>query len=130
MARRTVLLLPALIVAALLLACAAVTLAVSKEAQATFPGKKNGKIAYVSGSSEEKIYVINPDGSGKTKVTQGYDPSFSSEGKKIAYANWDASSPMSDSEIYTINADGGGKFKVTDVGFAGYGSQISWGSRP
>jgi hypothetical protein len=57
MARRTRLYLPALIVVA-------AVLAVSREA--TFPGK-NGKIAYER--NYVVIYTINPDGSGKTKVT-------------------------------------------------------------
>ena len=39
--------LPALIVAGVLLACAAAVLAVSREVEATFPAK-NGKIAYVA----------------------------------------------------------------------------------
>src|SRR5215217_401864 len=63
MARRTRLYLPALIVAAaVLIACAAAVLAVSREAEATFPGK-NGKIAYVAWgftSAAAEIYTINP----------------------------------------------------------------------
>jgi hypothetical protein len=63
--------LPALIVAGVLLACATAVLAVSREAEATFPGK-NGKIAYVAfrvtnGTAE--IYTINPGGGGKTQLT-------------------------------------------------------------
>ena len=86
MARRTVLL-PPLMVAVLLLACAAVLLlAVPKEAEATFPGQ-NGKIAYHN--ADTTIYTVNPNGSGKTKVTEPCNypslPDYSPTGKKITY---------------------------------------------
>jgi Tol biopolymer transport system component len=84
MARRK-LYLPALIVAAVLLACAVVVLALSEKAEATFPGK-NGRIAY---ESNGVIYTINSDGSGKAKVTGtstvGYSADYSPDGKKITY---------------------------------------------
>src|SRR5215208_7312384 len=51
---------PALIVAAVLLACVATLLALSEKAEATFPGK-NGRIAYtVSNGNDLKIYTRNP----------------------------------------------------------------------
>jgi TolB protein len=56
------------------------------------------------------VYTIDPDGGGKTKVTEGSDPSFSADGKKIAYVASDGN----DSEIYTIKATGGRPFQVTD----------------
>jgi hypothetical protein len=57
---RRILYLPALIVAAVLLACAVVILALSEKAEATFPGQ-NGKIAYtVSNGNDLKIYTSNP----------------------------------------------------------------------
>ncbi len=74
-------------------------------AEATFPGQ-NGKIAYEIG---EVMYTINPDGSGKTKLTKGMAPSFSPDGKKIVYSRWDGH----DFEIHTINANGGGKTRLT-----------------
>ena len=113
--------LPALIVAAVLVACAAAILEVSREAEATFPGK-NGKIAYVAfrltnGTAE--IYTINPGRGGKThQITYSYNatefsPSYSPNGKKIAYMAPEGSDG-SDSEIYTINAGGGGgKTQIT-----------------
>jgi Tol biopolymer transport system component len=99
--------LPVLIVAGVLMACAAALLALSEKAEATFPGK-NGRIAYVAGA----IKTINPGGGGKTKVTMtwgGEQPSYSPNGKRIAYASWDAH----DQEIYTIRVGGGGKTQVT-----------------
>jgi Tol biopolymer transport system component len=94
--------LPALLVAAVLLACAAALLALSEKAEATFPGK-NGKIAY---ESNGVIYTINPNGSGKAKVTRGYQPAYSPDGKRIAYE--------SNGVIYTTKVGGGGKRKVTN----------------
>ena len=51
--------LPALIVAAVVFACAAALLAVSEKAEATFPGK-NGRIAFSSGrGGSMDIYTIS-----------------------------------------------------------------------
>ena len=89
------------------MACAAVVLALSEKAEATFPGK-NGRIAYaLVGSRGGGIYTINPNGSGRTKVTRGIAPSYSPDGKKLVYADWDGN--HNDIELYTINAGGGGK---------------------
>src|SRR5215212_467671 len=99
----------ALIVAAVLMSCAAAVLAVSRQAEATFPGK-NGKIAYVAfrytnGTAE--IYTINPGGGGKTQITHNnkaeFSPSYSPNGKKIVFV-----SGYVNEEIYTIDASGGG----------------------
>jgi Tol biopolymer transport system component len=119
MTRGRTLYLPALIVASVLMACAAAVLAVSREAEATFPGK-NGKIAYVgfrltNGATE--IYTINPGRGGKTQITHSYNatefsPSYSPNGKKIAYMAPEGRDG-SGSEIYTINAGGGGKIQLT-----------------
>ena len=114
MTRRT-LYLPVLLVAAVLVACAGTSLAVSEKAEATFPGK-NGKIAYVrNDGNDEEIYTINPGGGGKTQLTRdntgSYVPSYSPDGKKIVYSG--GSSGPGDTEIYTINASGGGKTQLT-----------------
>jgi hypothetical protein len=110
--------LPALLVAAVLVACAAAVatlLAVSKEAEATFPGK-NGRIAYASydepfPKGDSEIYTIRADGSGKRQLTnndrEDIDPAYSPAGKKIVYAS--ADKPKGNYELYTINARGGNK---------------------
>ena len=105
--RRT-LYLPALIVAAVLVACAVVLLAVSEGAEAALAGK-NGKIAYVRFGRGGEIFTINPGGGGNTKVTNGDSPAYSPNGRRIAYDG-----------IYTINAGGGGKYKVTEGRNASY----------
>jgi hypothetical protein len=82
--------LPALLgtLVAAVVACAVALLAVSGEAEATFPGK-NGRIAYSAfdfdGRGDETIYAIKPGGRAKTKLTRGYQPSFSPDGKRMAY---------------------------------------------
>src|SRR5215208_943174 len=83
---RRMLYLPALIVAAVLMACAVVVLALSEKAEAAFPDK-NGRIAYSTFDerTDEAIYTIDPGERAKTKVTRGYRPSFSPDGKRIAY---------------------------------------------
>jgi len=103
-------------------------------AEAAFPGK-NGRIAYSSydgpfPKGDYEIYTINPDGSGKTKLTHNdtddIDPAYSPDGKKIVYAGQDG--PKGDLEIYTLNARGGGKSRVTNND--AYPQKLSWGSRP
>ena len=123
MTTRRTLHLPALLgtlAAAVLVACAVALLAVSKEAEATFPGK-NGRIAY---NSNGVIYTINPDGSAKTKVTDtyvsGYPIDYSPTGKKITYTSYEGfndgkgTGPQKDAEIYTIKVGGGAKTNVTN----------------
>jgi Tol biopolymer transport system component len=78
-----------------------------KPAEAAYPGK-NGRIAYQG--SDNVIYTIRPGGEGKTKVTEGQEPAFSADGKKIAYTVWDGN----DAEIYTIKLTGGRPFQVTN----------------
>jgi TolB protein len=101
---------PALIVAAVLMACAVAVSTVSQKAEATFPGK-NGRIAYSHGGT---IYTIKPGGGGRVQLTHDDGgngrPSYSPDGRRIVYAGYDGN----DSEIYTMNADGGDKCQVTD----------------
>lgn len=76
-----------LIIILLTVLITSVALAVSK----TSPGKSNGRIAFVSNRENiERIYTMNPDGSGRTKLTNGphqLQPSWSPDGTKIAYMN-------------------------------------------
>jgi Tol biopolymer transport system component len=116
--------LPALVVAGVLVACAAAltSLALSEKAEAALAGKK-GKIAYVFFGRNGGIYTKNPDGGGKTKVTNGEQPAYSPNGKRIAYVGSDG--------IYTINVGGGGKTKVTEGSAPSYspnGKKIAFGS--
>jgi dipeptidyl aminopeptidase/acylaminoacyl peptidase len=121
-----------LIAAAVWVACAAAVITVSREAEATFPGK-NGKIAYMAfrltkGTAE--IYTINPGRGGKTQLTHnnthGYAPSYSPNGKKIAYVGYKGNA----GELYAIDVGGGGKTSLTNTGYNVDEYMPSWGSRP
>src|SRR5215212_1039234 len=78
------------------------------------PGGK--RIAFTSGSGDDEIYTIKPDGGGSQPVTDNtandYYPSYSPSGKKIAYVN--NNNVGGDDEIWTINPGGGGRQQVTD----------------
>jgi TolB protein len=89
----------------------------------------NGKIAYASdadgGQGNWDIYVMNPDGTGLTRLTSDPNvearPAWSPDGTKIAFNRSKADG--SDSEIYVMNADGSGVKNLT--GGAG-GSKPAW----
>lgn len=96
----------------MLVACAVAVLALSKEAQAAFPGK-NGKIAFSAEGgpgSNNQIYTVNPDGTGEKQLTntsRSYNdaPSYSSDGTKLVWER--------NGNIWIMNADGTGKERLT-----------------
>jgi len=51
--------------------------------------------------SDGDIYVVNADGTGVARLTQGMDPSWSHDGTQVTFARW--TEPWG---IYAINADG------------------------
>jgi Tol biopolymer transport system component len=74
---------------------------------ASFPGT-GGAIAFTSdreGVTTLQVYRMNADGFGQTRLTEvlgnNQDPTWSADGKKIAFTNFDANR-----EIYQMNADG------------------------
>jgi TolB protein len=78
------------------------------------------KIAYVSQAADGKgdIWVMNPDGSEKTRVTtddHNYDyyPAWSPDGKYIAYAKTDDKT-KGNWELYVISADGKENVRLTN----------------
>ena len=112
---RRMLYLPALIVAAVLMACAVVVLVVSKKAEATFPGK-NDKIVFSSSRADNnnEIYVMNPNGSRVQRLTEDprvapandLTPAWSADGTRIAFSR--------DFDIYSMNADGSNRTQLTN----------------
>jgi Tol biopolymer transport system component len=55
------------------------------------------------------LYVMNADGSGLAKVTQGGDPAWSPDGETLAFAAWHAGNL----EIFTAKVDGSSVTRVT-----------------
>jgi TolB protein len=115
--------LPALIVAAVLMACAVVVLVVSEKAEATFPGK-NGKIAFAglrqsdaSTTNNWEIYTTRPRSFELVNITNTLSatelfPAWSPNGRKIAYERYPSGSI--DSDIYVMNARGKVRKRLTD----------------
>lgn len=60
-------------------------------------------------SSGGDIYLINANGSGLCRLTDGLDPAWSPDGTRIAFTRW--RSPWG---VYLINADGSGERRLVD----------------
>lgn len=74
---------------------------------------KNGKIAFVVSFTND-IFIMNPDGSGQTNITNNgannFEPDFSPDGAKIAFStNRDGNA-----EIYRMNIDGSNPVRLTN----------------
>ena len=82
-------------------------------ARAASPGE-NGKIVF---ENKGQILTMNSDGSGPQKLdVQGYDPAWSPDGAKIAFARSTgraASGTGYNAEIYIMDADGSGQTSLT-----------------
>jgi Tol biopolymer transport system component len=94
-------------------------------------------IAYVAQETEDadnEIRTIKATGGRSFQVTtnnmEDYDPSWSPNGKKIAYTHYfDSDLPNEAAAVYKIAAEGGSEVLVTDNN--GTGALLpSWGSRP
>ena len=84
----------------------------------------NGKIAFASNRSGVGIYLMNPDGSGVTKLTTSSFPAlpdWSPDGTKLAFA--------CSGEICVINADGSGATQLTTNAVATHPSWSADGTK-
>ncbi len=74
------------------------------------------KIAFVSGKNDENIYVMNSDGTERTRLTDDvpgndhWPPTWSPDSSRIAFT----SDGPRGGEIYVMNSDGTGLTKLTD----------------
>jgi Tol biopolymer transport system component len=60
----------------------------------------SGQLVFQTQSGGD-IYLINADGTGLSRVTNGIDPQLSPDGTQITYTRWEPNY-----ELYTINTDG------------------------
>jgi len=81
---------------------------------ATEPTRAVGKIAFPS--SDGGIYLVDNDGGGLRRLTQGEFPTFSPEGTRIAFTR--------NGQVHVMNADGTGISRVTDQARAPSG--LAW----
>lgn len=66
-------------------------------------GNGSGQLVFQTQSGGD-IYVINADGTGLRRLTDGIDPQLSPDGSRVAFTRW---TPQY--ELFTINTDGSGE---------------------
>ena len=124
MSRSRQVLRPALLLATMILSVSPVTLPLAAATKGSYPGV-NGKIVFEAvpgGEQDSEIYVMNPDGSGITRLTSNgvwdSDPCWSPDGSKIVYSSGDA--------IWVMNFDGSNPKKLTTPSEDNYDVDPAW----
>ena len=72
------------------------------------------------GRDRSDIFVVNADGSGRTRITDTpgrweWSPAFSPNGQRIAFSRGQARRLTAPSDIFTVAADGSDEQRVTDT---------------
>jgi len=85
------------------------------------PAAGAGKLIFsIYNGSVHSLWLMNLDGTGRKLVTdQASDPSWSFDGKSVAFYAWDGS-PHGASGVYQINADGTNARQIWNQGSAEY----------
>jgi TolB protein len=83
------------------------------------PNGKKIAFAVVRYRGELDIYVIDADGTGQTNHTSTKtiiedEPSWSSDGKQIAFTRADAHDIYAEQDIYLMNSDGTGRSRLAN----------------
>ncbi len=108
----------AVLALAMLAALLAAVMGDGGRALAAYPGS-NGKIVFMHNDTQRDIYVANADGSGVVQLTNDvnsdYDPAWSPDGTKIAYAHETTKTQTQGGtfDIYVMDADGSNVTRVT-----------------
>jgi hypothetical protein len=92
-------------VSGIALLVATATVASAGPALGAYPGT-NGRIAFER--ADGFLYSVRPDGTGVRQLGRGASPSYSPDGRRIAFRLGD--------DVWVMNADGTGRRQVTELG--------------
>jgi TolB protein len=72
-----------------------------------------GKIVF---RTVEDIQIIDPDGTNRVSIAEGYTPRWSPDGEKIGYLHWRDTGSGRVGELHVINADGINDITIYETG--------------
>jgi TolB protein len=76
--------------------------------QSTAPSKPTGKLVFQT-TLGGPFYVVNADGSGLRRITDGADPTWSPDGTQIAFVRW-----REPRGVWVVDADGSNEWRAFD----------------